>query len=387
MVSALFFSIRFNGVAQMASEDVQNRQQMRVTLIGIRPADQVTLKGYMRVLLRLDVELVWVSANELGIHLFMINNEFRQALSVNKLLATNKGVPVLYVNRDDNDVGSLRQNLLTIPLNQIALLNDWLVRNVPLLSESGLSKTKTSTTQSSTKSDDESNQSSSKDKTHSEANLTDLIDMIELIQHRSKSVFELVEGCRVIALIDTDRQRLWIKNSVNKINADMRLRAYGGSLPDVRDAKDANHWLWQLAWHNPEMLLPFVENNKPYQLRFWAKPIAGEARRDLLRIMTAMEGQALTIAQIAGRANVSVLTAKKAVASLLFAGFLMPNNYKHLKELVKSSNSKPSEKSPTPTINIEPEPMPEPIAPPPSTEPQSKEKMGFLARLRKTLGL
>lgn len=362
----------------MASEDIQNRQQMRVALIGIRPADQVTLKGYLRVLLRLDAELVWVSANEPNIHLFMINNEFRQALSVNKLLTINKDVPVLYVNRDDNDVGTLRQNLLTIPLNQIALLKDWLLRNVPLLSKSGLSRTVTPT-QSSLNSEIELSQHTSLDV--NDVNLTNLIDMIDLVQHRSKSVFELVEGCRVIALIDTDRQRLWTKNSVSKINSDMRLRAYGGALPDVRDAKDANHWLWQLAWHNPEALLPLIEHHKTYQLRFWAKPVASESRRDLLQIMTAMEGQALTIAQIAGRANVSVLTAKKAVASLLFAGLLMPSNYKNLKELVKLTNKSSSGQLLT-------QAEPEPVMPSPSSAPpQSEEKVGFLARLRKKLGL
>ena len=49
------------------------KKVMRIALVGIRPADQVLLKGYLRILLRLEADLEWVSANSPQVDLFMIN--------------------------------------------------------------------------------------------------------------------------------------------------------------------------------------------------------------------------------------------------------------------------------------------------------------------------
>lgn len=39
------------------------KKVMRIALVGIRPSDQVIIKGYLRVLLRLEADLEWVSAD------------------------------------------------------------------------------------------------------------------------------------------------------------------------------------------------------------------------------------------------------------------------------------------------------------------------------------
>ena len=39
------------------------KQVMRTALVGVSPADKVMLKGYLRILLRLEADLEWVSAN------------------------------------------------------------------------------------------------------------------------------------------------------------------------------------------------------------------------------------------------------------------------------------------------------------------------------------
>ncbi len=58
------------------------KKVMRIALVGIRPADQVMLKGYLRILLRLEADLEWVAANHQAVDLFMINSEFNQSESV-----------------------------------------------------------------------------------------------------------------------------------------------------------------------------------------------------------------------------------------------------------------------------------------------------------------
>ena len=58
----------------MTSTDSKNT--MRIAMVGISPADQITFKGYLRVLLRLDVDLDWVSAQVDDVDLYVINSRF-----------------------------------------------------------------------------------------------------------------------------------------------------------------------------------------------------------------------------------------------------------------------------------------------------------------------
>lgn len=114
------------------------KKVMRIALVGIRPADQVLLKGYLRILLRLEADLEWVSANSPQVDLFMINKEFMHAQSVQKVLATQHNVPALYVERDELDQGKLVGTTLTLPLKEIDLLNQWLFDNVQSLRVNGV---------------------------------------------------------------------------------------------------------------------------------------------------------------------------------------------------------------------------------------------------------
>ena len=71
------------------------KKVMRIALVGIKPGDQVMLKGYLRILLRLEADLEWVSANNQQIDLFMVNHDLRHAESVQNLIS-NK--PVSYTH-------------------------------------------------------------------------------------------------------------------------------------------------------------------------------------------------------------------------------------------------------------------------------------------------
>lgn len=347
----------------------EQRRLMNIALVGIRPADQVTLKGYLRVLLHLDVELQWVAATDPDVNLFMINHEFRQAASVNKLLTANVGTPVLYVQKSATDEGGLNQNLLVLPLKQISLLNDWLVRQVPLLKSSGLQVSTSQVEETPIQKVEE--------------DLGGLVALIKELQQRKAGLFELHQGERVVAIIDTQRQRLWTKGSISKISSDLRLRPYSGQEPNATEAKDASNYLWLLACHNPEILLPLIDNSQSYRLRFWAKP-ATSHRRDFLQMMTALEKEALTPTQLANQVGVSILTTKKVLAALLFSANLSQDSYQ---KLTKPSKSTDTPRPTTQTVGQTTKtPTQTPPSPPP-VAPEQQEKMGFLSRLRRKLGL
>lgn len=342
--------------------DANQQRLMKIALVGVRPADQVTLKGYLRVLLRLDVELQWVAATDPDIDLFMINHEFRTAASVTKLLNANIGTPVLYVQRSTNDEGGLTQNLLTLPLKHINILNDWLLRQVPLLRGSGLQMSSTAENATPTET--------------TTGNLESLIDLIKRLQQRKAGLFELSQAGQTVAIIEGERQRLWVRSNINKISTDLQLKPYNGETPDPKDAKDASNYLWLLACHNPEALLPLIDNGRAYRLRFWAKP-ASSHRRDFLQVMTALEKETLTPTQLANQVGVSILTAKKVLAALLFSGNLTTDTYHALKS--------PSNQTQTPETG-QPATQTPPSAPPKAAS-ENQEKMGFLSRLRRKLGL
>ena len=116
----------------MSSHPAQNiiKNVLRTALIGIKPADQLIIKGYLRVLLRLEVDLEWVSANHPQVDLFLINHEFRDASSIVKLLANQANKPVLYTSRTDVDEGWMLEDRLILPLKKLNALNNWLLHSV-----------------------------------------------------------------------------------------------------------------------------------------------------------------------------------------------------------------------------------------------------------------
>lgn len=355
----------------MASEVEQSKRQMRIALVGVRPADQVTLKGYLRVLLRLDVELAWVSATDSPIDLFMINEEFRGVASVTKLLQVHQGVPVLYVNRVEIGDGGIAQNVLTLPLKQINVLNDWLVRHVAVLSGSLLPTGFNTTT------DNAMSKIGAVDDTLSKNNEDELkgfIALIKELQGRPRASYELFDGERVIAIIEGSRQRVWIRSPSPTLTSAWTLRPYHGQVLDPAQSLDLVAWLWQMAWQNADTIMSLVDGSERYQIRYWIKPPMNEIRRSLLQVMTVMEPSAVLPTEIASRAGVSLPFAKKVVASLLFAGVLMDGTYLKLKV-------------PSKTETIVAPPVPEKAPEPAPATPQQEEKMGFLARLRRKLGL
>lgn len=116
-----------------AADDSSIKKVLRIALVGIRSADQVMLKGYLRVILRLEADLEWVSANSPNIDLFVINNEFRHADSVVKLLHSKTDTAALYVDRAANGQGSIAGDTLVLPLKEVNELSGWLYAHIASL--------------------------------------------------------------------------------------------------------------------------------------------------------------------------------------------------------------------------------------------------------------
>lgn len=386
------------------------KKRVRVALVGISPADQVTLRGYLRVLLALDYELVWIPATDTDIHLFIINNDFQSAPSVSKLLEANPNTPVLYVRSQKENDGSMIQNILTLPLKQINLLEKWLLKSVPAIYSNQSSNSSSSSapspstnpfgkTESATPTAKPLSTLSKPSATLEESqDLTGLISVIKQLQKREAGLVELLEQSKVVAIIDKQQQKLWQLSSISKVSGELNLRPYYGEMPKEKFV-DSSNWLWQLALHQGEVLTGLIGHNDRHQIRHWAKPLPS-SRRDALQVMTAIETAPLAVGEIAERTGVSVSNIQKILASLLFAGNLTDNSYVALKPLdTKQSNTTPTVQTSTqvsPQINTQssvqqPSHTTQQQTPPPQPQsqpkPQQEEKLGFLSRLRRKLGL
>ncbi len=371
---------------------------MRIALVGISPANQITIKGYLRVLLRLDVELTWVSATEGSVDLFMVNGEFEQAPSVVKLLSAHPKTPVLYVIHQETGNGALVGNRLTLPLKDIQLLYRWLKQTVELLqqidgqTDAALPKIPTpSTTNPATPTAHQENHtaittqsspqpstlkpSSATSSAHSSgalfADLQSLVSLIETLSVRSNSTFEIMDEDTVVAVIDAKHQLLWQMADAPKLGRAWRLRLYNGKLPKERVPVDSCDWLWRMAWQQAPTLLALIDDHSKHQLRHWIKP-SKQDRKELLHIMTVMEQAPISTTEIAQKTGIALLTVRKMVAALLFAGVLTPNSYKA------------PIATPMPKADIV-APPPEPVVQSPA--PERQQKMSFLSKLRQKLGL
>ena len=398
---------------------------MRTALVGIKPADQVILKGYLRVLLRLEVDLEWVSANHPDVDLFFISHEFKHADNVIKLLAKQGRKPALYIKRSANEEGTLVGDELSLPLKKMDVLNQWLYSHVALLGGGATQNTHTQNTPSNQSTQTEqTSQTPSQLTNPAQSSTTDthqaLIRFIEAIHQPQADKQHIVLAGDIVATVDTKRQIVWQRDAnIANIHA---LFADNLTTIDLVTAKDEptgqptdlKQWLWDNAWAKIDSLTPLISQSATFALRYWVKPSHGVERRDLLRIMTAMEHGQNGVVNIADMAGTSPMVTKQVLAGLLFAGYLDKSAYDNLAVLaVTPSVSSPTNTSATPSQSVDgidakaspldailsqralgmpPKPQPASTITPTSQQtaqpaksdaPEKKEKMGFLSNLRR----
>lgn len=350
------------------------RQQLRVAMVGISPADQITIKGYLRVLLRLDVSLEWVSAGDNEVHLFFVNEQFKNASSVNKALQSNIDAVVLYVNHSMGYEGGLVGNLIGLPLKNIELLEYWLRSNLGILANpshsfddidavdlSKVAKPAPAPAPSTTAS------------TQSSSHLGNLVTILKALNAR-QGLIALTQNGAPAAIIDPKRQRVWVQ--AGRIALDQLTLGQASAMP-TGAGEDAVSWLYDLAITQGRAaeLYRLVDEGEFY-LRYWVRPSNSAELRDAVAVMTALERKhrsAYDVARITGIARARV---EDVLAALLMCGAFESVIYEKLVAPVPAA--------PAPVVPIRtPPPAPTPV----QTPPVNKEKMGFLARLRRKLGL
>lgn len=383
------------------------KKVMRIALVGIRPADQVMLKGYLRILLRLEADLEWVSANHPDIDLFMINNEFRNAESVQRLLASQNSATTLFVGRNDSGDGHLVGNLLTLPLKELDELKQWFKENVAFLANmntknppthhphtaqtpvTSVNSANNPTTNTAPQSQSSANNAQSRQtldeilarrqsqpnvsqniasasqsanvvsqptisNTTPNATANKLLNVAKLfaqLQRREDKLLSLMDGQgTLIAYIQPKQQRVW--QMADKVVFDMGWKLTTESFSvntEPRDAQDLVQWLWQIAMQNANALEGLVDRQTAYRLTSWIKPDNGTAQHNQLKIQATIEKQALPLANIAQHADVTLAEAGHTVIGLLVAGLMPTSIYD---ALIKRLTDTPTVTNPLSQTNL-----------------------------------
>ncbi len=372
------------------------KKVMRIALVGIKPGDQVMLKGYLRILLRLEADLEWVSANNQQIDLFMVNHDFRHAESVQKLISSKPNTATIYTARSETENGYLSQDLLVLPLKDLEPLSEWLFSKLPFFSSMSVSNKVSNAAkltadavdayQSAT--DTTANQrvasnlptqianpltgvaqsaQASAVKTHHTHNapnqlaessqsmassitangtvndeyLIGFAKIFSQIAQRHNEVLSIKSPAGTLfAYINPKQQRVWEVSEYISSNQPWIISLADNAAAnqlDVKTAKNLVQWLWDLASTHGQKFEGLLDSHINYRIASWVKPTHDADQHDHLKIQCVLEARSLTIDDLVARSQCSLPQVKKTLIGLFVAGALPASVYQ---QTIAQLNSK-----------------------------------------------
>lgn len=372
------------------------KKVMRIALVGIKPGDQVMLKGYLRILLRLEADLEWVSANNQQIDLFMVNHDFRHAESVQKLISSKPDTATIYTARSETENGYLSQDLLVLPLKDLEPLSEWLFSQLTFLSGVPVSN-KASTAakltadvvdayQSAT--DTTANQrvasnlptqianplsgvaqsaqasavttshtynapsqlaasrqsmgsSTTANGTVNDEYLIGFAKIFSQIAQRHNEVLSIKSPAGTLfAYINPKQQRVWEVSEYISSNQPWIISLADDAAAkqlDVKTATNLVQWLWDLASTHGQKFEGLLDSQINYHIDSWVKPTHDADQHDHLKIQCVLEARSLTIDDLVARSQCSLPQVKKTLIGLFVAGALPASVYQ---QTIAQLNSK-----------------------------------------------
>ena len=380
------------------------KKVMRIALVGIKPGDQVMLKGYLRILLRLEADLEWVSANNQHIDLFMVNHDFRHAESVQKLISSKPNTATIYTARSETENGYLSQDLLVLPLKDLEPLSEWLFSKLPFLSSVSVSN-KVSTAAKLTADAVDAYQSATANQrvasnppaqvanpsfgvaqsaqasavttshTHNAPNqlaessqsmassttangtvndeyLIGFAKIFSQIAQRHNEVLSIKSPAGTLfAYINPKQQRVWQVSDHISFNQPWIISLADDAAAkqlDVKTATNLVQWLWDLASTHGQKFEGLLDSHINYRIDRWVKPTHDADQHDHLKIQCVLEARSLTIDDLVARSQCSLPQVKKTLIGLFVAGALLSSVYQ---QTIAQLNSKTISQPVTPSMS------------------------------------
>ena len=372
------------------------KKVMRIALVGIKPGDQVMLKGYLRILLRLEADLEWVSANNQHIDLFMVNHDFRHAESVQKLISSKPNTATIYTARSETENGYLSQDLLVLPLKDLEPLSEWLFSKLPFLSSvsvsnkvstaakltadavdvyqsatgttanqrvasnppaqvanpsSGVAHSAQASAVTTSHTHNAPNQlaepsqsmglSTTANGTVNDEYLIGFAKIFSQIAQRHNEVLSIKSPAGTLfAYINPKQQRVWEVSEYISSNQPWIISLADDAAAkqlDVKTAKNLVQWLWDLASTHGQKFEGLLDSHINYHIDRWVKPTHDADQHDHLKIQCVLEARSLTIDDLVARSQCSLPQVKKTLIGLFVAGALLSSVYQ---QTIAQLNSK-----------------------------------------------
>ena len=366
---------------------------MRIAMVGIRPADQVMLKGYLRILLRLEVALEWLPANHPSIDLFMVNKEFSESDSVKRLLESRTEASKLYISRSQTDQGSLQHNQLVLPLKDLEPLKAWLFNHIRFLATlpAQLSQ-RVQTAENNLANPSATREPSNQTSNHTvdpiqtartidnptdvatadtptttnlatnanaptalmtEVQLSKLVSVILQLQQREDKLLRLEDSKgQHLADIHPKQQRIWpVSNPIN-LNDGLCLVPSPVLAVTTATSQDLVQWFWQLGLEHASLLSGLLLPNSDYHLTGWVKPKATPERHDQLKIQSILESRTITIPTLIQVSECDVAQVHRSIIGLIVAGLMPTSIYQALSQRYQSDNLVSTNTMSTATSNL-----------------------------------
>lgn len=382
------------------------KKVMRIALVGIKPGDQVMLKGYLRILLRLEADLEWVSANNQQIDLFMVNHDFRHAESVQKLISSKPNTATIYTARSETENGYLSQDLLVLPLKDLEPLSEWLFSKLPFFSSVSVSNkasnaarltadvvddyqsetdtinqrvasnlpaqvanplsgvthsaqasaVKTHHTYNAPNQLAESSQSmastTTANGTVNDEYLIGFAKIFSQIAQRHNEVLSIKSPAGTLfAYINPKQQRVWEVSEYISSNQPWIISLTDDAAAkqlDVKTATNLVQWLWDLASTHGQKFEGLLDSHINYHIDRWVKPTHDADQHDHLKIQCVLEARSLTIDDLVARSQCSLPQVKKTLIGLFVAGALPASVYQ---QTIAQLNSRTISRPVTPSMS------------------------------------
>ncbi len=393
------------------------KKVLRIALVAVRPADQVMLKGYLRLLMRLEADLEWVSANHEAVDLFMINSEFQQADSVQHLISAKPDAAVLYITRTDAENGYLTGSLLTLPIKDLDPLNRWLYANLKFLSGQTPAKTQQNdiapqkrqsldeliaSRQNQPNSNPTQNTAQSANTATTATTAFDksiaiaFAKILNRLYKKEDNLFSLNDkNGTLLAYIQPKQQRIW-QIQPKFTASEWTLNVANPTDLNPAQSQDLVQFFWQFGLKNAKHYQPFINATNQYHIKSWVKPENNSQRHNALKVQCVLEPRPVNLAEVIQLSGVDAKVATVMVIALILSGVMDNSVYDSLEKTVAEFHKDmpaPETVAPVQTAHM---PTNQTTASlqqeikaelPQQAKEENSGMKGFLSRLRSKLGI
>lgn len=314
------------------------KQVIRVTLVGIDPSDQVQIKGYLRIILRVDFDIEWVSPKNPKVDLFIVNQAFSNSDSV-KSLINQSNSPVLYIANSKEKSNTIEGNTLYLKLEQVTVLETWLKNYVPKIQA--------------TNNNDHLVKSSMTDNTNGQLEKTfntpvpassqpstpvintaiktnelsrNAIDLINVFNDTlSEDYYNLSHNGKTIAIIQPKKRSVWLESQIEfpAFSLDWKLTAINPApMLQIRHSQNLSTWLWTCCMQPNSSIAKILPSESKLYLKTWPKPQNTSNKSNYLRIIAMTELKPLSVNDIVLKTNLDRATVHQCMAALYMSGFM-----------------------------------------------------------------